>query len=84
MLLCLWTASTTTKSVCSTLFNLSFKPQTFNHQPISRLFHSSKPFLAVKKKMPPKKQAAEEKILLGRPGNNLKMVGGFYFIHLTF
>jgi len=25
-----------------------------------------------KKKMPPKKAAKEEKILLGRPGNNLK------------
>jgi len=41
----------------------------------SRAFHSSYPFAGqVKRRMPPKKAAApEKKVLLGRPGNSLKI-----------
>jgi len=36
------------------------------------LFHTSTRHYSKRNKMPPKKQVVEEKILLGRPGNNLK------------
>ena len=46
---------------------------------------SSTPHLSIKKRMPPKKAAAQEKkILLGRPGNNLKIgIVGLFFLRLS-
>jgi obg-like ATPase 1 len=46
----------------------------FSTCPISPAFRISLTTVRTyaKKKMPPKKQVKEEKILLGRPGNNLK------------
>jgi len=43
---------------------------------------SSTPIFNTKKRMPPKKAAAQEKkILLGRPGNNLKIgIVGLFFL----
>jgi len=67
--------------------------QTLYRYPIaSRLISKALPFFSTsatrgaKKKMPPKKAAPEKKVLLGRPGNNLKIgiVGLFVKIYPTF
>jgi hypothetical protein len=55
------------------------QPRTTSFTIFSATFTTSSP-LHIKKRMPPKKQAqAEKKVLLGRPGNNLKVgiVGAF-------
>jgi hypothetical protein len=40
---------------------------------LQRSLHTTPPVFASRKKMPPKKGAKEEKVLLGRPSNNLKI-----------
>jgi hypothetical protein len=47
----------------------AFSPSSFASRPLSLRLYSSK---KKSKKMPPKKAPVQEKVLLGRPGNNLK------------
>jgi hypothetical protein len=57
-------------SFSSQLCKLSFPTQAAGSA-VFFTFHQSRTF-ASKKRMPPKKEVKVEKILLGRPGNNLK------------
>lgn len=53
----------------TTAYSSSLTGQSSSHL---RSFHTTAP--SFKKKMPPKKKAVEEKkVILGRPGNNLKV-----------
>jgi hypothetical protein len=57
-------------SFSSQLCKLSFPSQAAGSA-VSVSFHQFRTY-AYKRKMPPKKEVKQEKILLGRPGNNLK------------